>query len=307
MRNTTTLAIAGVMALFLSSGIQAEVWNESNFYRFNASSANDEYEPTENYDILNIGGFTVMVSGKAMYERPEITQQALWVLRSQIVLANDVIGYRFALLGDVPTTEFSDLHQIVIWVDDSRSGHENRGCEVACFYGPARLLERDNVNPDKAYSVGFTDLELLIGSMWCCNETLLHELAHAWHHYVIPDGFENQDIIDAYDRAKDGSKWRNVMNWVGEIQDENYAMTNHEEFFAVISATIFHHNYEYPFVYGELRHTDEASYGAVVRGWFLPERIAGSLPAQLATRLDARLDEWDPDRQRVKVLSQIHR
>ncbi|MCY4095118.1 MAG: hypothetical protein OXG05_08335 [Gammaproteobacteria bacterium] len=280
MRNTT-LAIAVALALF-STSIQAQ-----------------DYEPTENYDILTIGGFTVLVSGDAMYQRPEDTLKALWVLRSQIAIVNDGIGEFFDYRDDLET--FEQIYQVVIWLDDSEAGLDGAGpCGIACFYGSVNFLEREGLNPDKAFSVGFTDIEWLIGSSWCCSYVLIHELAHGWHYHVIRDGFENDLMEDAYDRAVDSGLYDDVRS-THERTGRAYALIDAQVFFAVISAALWHHSHEYPYTLDELRAYDEDTFRAVYFGWTLPDQSSSSRPPGRYPELDGLevLREWNDEKSSI--------
>lgn len=58
---------------------------------------------------------------------------------------------------------------------------------------------------------------------------MLHEMAHAWHFQFIPDGWENQKIIEYYESVKS-------CLWTDE---ELYWQTNVKEFFAEMSTSYF--------------------------------------------------------------------
>jgi hypothetical protein len=64
----------------------------------------------------------------------------------------------------------------------------------------------------------------------------LHELAHAYHHRTLPDGFDNAEIRAAYDRAKASGSYDEVERSFGEgrpnTRERAYAMTNPMEYFA---------------------------------------------------------------------------
>ena len=279
MRNTT-LAIAVALALF-STSIQADTYELSNA----SNASNEEYEPTEDYDVLNIGGFTVMVSQKAQYERPEEMDKALWILRSQIYSAAETIDTVFQLVGK--PQDWYPLLDVVIWIDDSEAGIEDPPCGAACFFGSASYLERNNSNPDKEFAVGFTDIDWLLTSTWCCNNALIHELAHAWHFHVIPNGFDNRDIERSYERAKDSGKYDTVLSSAGRTV-EAYSMRNDEEFFAEMTAAFYQRAGSWPFVYGELRYTDIDTFNTIADGWLYPRNIRSSRPSARYDEMDAK-------------------
>ena len=55
---------------------------------------------------------------------------------------------------------------------------------------------------------------------------LLHEMLHAYHAQILPEGFKNRAILYYYEEAK------------GHYPEEAYLMTNEREFFAV-TASVF--------------------------------------------------------------------
>ncbi|HLZ01583.1 MAG TPA: hypothetical protein VKR55_05445 [Bradyrhizobium sp.] len=65
---------------------------------------------------------------------------------------------------------------------------------------------------------------------------LLHELVHAYHWYVIPDGFRNADLLTFYQRAREG----------GFYQPGAYVLKNVQEFFAVTGSLYLWGNVDRP-------------------------------------------------------------
>ena len=84
---------------------------------------------------------------------------------------------------------------------------------------------------------------------------LIHELSHGFHDKGIPDGFDNEYIIDAYDRQHSLMRYQYVLQAGGD-HDEAHANSNAIEYFAHISTKYFVTDGEYPFVEAELKHHD---------------------------------------------------
>jgi hypothetical protein len=99
---------------------------------------------------------------------------------------------------------------------------------------------------------------------WC----VLQELAHAYHDQVL--GFDNKDVRSAYESAKAGGKYDEVLHIIGH-RTKHYALTTPMEYFAELSEACFGTNDFYPFVRGELKEHDPVMHG-------LLEKIWGKLP-----------------------------
>ncbi len=80
--------------------------------------------------------------------------------------------------------------------------------------------------------------------------TLVHELAHAWHDNVVPGGYDNQCIIDAYNFSVDRDQlYSNYLfrsepfGFLDEVIEVGissaYAATNHQEYFAELTTFYF--------------------------------------------------------------------
>jgi len=78
---------------------------------------------------------------------------------------------------------------------------------------------------------------------------LLHEFCHLIHQFALPNGLENDSVIEAFDAATKSHLYDNTLrrDWAGLEceEDMSYCMVNHKEFFAEISVTLladaYHH------------------------------------------------------------------
>ena len=269
----TSLLLLAVVLIAVPS--TAEVFDEESafFSRIHTHEDPDEptWEPTENYSVMKIGGFTVLVSGLALYENPEQTVRALWIIRSQMVYFNNVVKASFERWEgrtEYDPADLTPIYGVRIWLDDSRAGPGERGCEFVCYNaGSKSWMETRNVNPDKHLAITYTDIGLLVNSQRPSDGTLIHELAHAWHHQSIPYGFQNSSIIESYENAKNSGLYTEVMDWFGDMDDTPYAMTDRREFFAVFSESFWTRSSEYPFNFGELKSSDPDSHITINDGW----------------------------------------
>lgn len=87
--------------------------------------------------------------------------------------------------------------------------------------------------------------------VWGNPNIIIHELAHAWHDGWIEDGFENQEIKDAFESAK--------LYYPTEDEQGNtyYWATHHNEFFAEFTVMYFASHWAEPGSIWELRWEDQ--------------------------------------------------
>lgn len=93
---------------------------------------------------------------------------------------------------------------------------------------------------------------------------ILHELAHSYHHQVL--GFENKEIIDAYERTEKAGLYERVLLFNGE-RTWHYARTNHKEFFAEMTECYVGMNDFFPFVRAELLEYDPETFLLMKKIW----------------------------------------
>lgn len=65
---------------------------------------------------------------------------------------------------------------------------------------------------------------------------VLHEMLHAYHWWVLPDGFKNAEVEQFYERARDG----------GFYPPDSYVLKNVQEFFAVTGSLYLWGNVDRP-------------------------------------------------------------
>jgi hypothetical protein len=65
---------------------------------------------------------------------------------------------------------------------------------------------------------------------------LLHELLHAYHYRVLPNAFENADVLRFYNRARDDAMY----------PEDSYVLKNVREFFAVTASLYLWGNVDRP-------------------------------------------------------------
>lgn len=93
---------------------------------------------------------------------------------------------------------------------------------------------------------------------------ILHELAHAYHDQVL--GFENEAIIEAFNRAERKRLYHEVLDFEGR-KTSHYGLSNPMEFFAEMTEAYVGMNDFYPFVRAELKTYDPQTFALMRKIW----------------------------------------
>jgi hypothetical protein len=207
--------------------------------------------PVDQYKIETVEGWTCHVSPK-LYE-PEheaLRQQTLRLVGNQL----------FSLKQLIAEDRLRDLMMVPIWVDlDSPLRNLQ--------YHPSRdWLVSHGHHGEMAKAVHLPDARYFVNPRHTNEQpwAVLHELAHAYHDRVL--SFDQKEIIEAYQRAKEAGLYDSVLHVVGD-QRKHYALTNHKEFFAEMTEAYIGTNDFYPFVRGELKRHDEATFELLKKIW----------------------------------------
>lgn len=75
---------------------------------------------------------------------------------------------------------------------------------------------------------------------------IFHELAHAYHDQFMEEGYRNQLILRAYNKAMSEGLYDKVMDHRGRMV-KAYAANNQMEYFAEATEAYFYRNDFYPF------------------------------------------------------------
>lgn len=172
--------------------------------------------------------------------------------RALTMLANHL--QRISIL--VPDEALARLKQIGIWIERSRPRLK------AMQYHPSRswLVEHGH-DPRLARKVHITQAQELLSRRQMLKHpaVILHELAHGYHDQFL--GFDNPEIIAAYEQAMAAGTYENVLLYTGE-RVKHYGLSNHKEYFAEGTEAYFYRNDFYPFVRAELRAHDSSNPGS---------------------------------------------
>jgi hypothetical protein len=198
------------------------------------------FEPTTNYKVHQIQGWTVLVHARFLAEEAELADRTLERLRHQL----------YQIDARLPRRAVESLRQVRIWVEEAEPNHP---C-MAYHPSPRWLLEH-GMNPEKARCVELANARNFLS--WTRDQPwmVLHELAHAYHHQFLDGGYENIQLKAAFERAGVSESYEQVLRINGR-DDRAYALNSPMEYFAEATEAFFGTNDFYPFVRAELLQHD---------------------------------------------------
>lgn len=209
------------------------------------------FEPTKNYEIRKVEGWTVMIHPGLAKERPELLDKTLILLNHQL----------YQIERTAPKDALAKLRNVKVWIENFDKHHP-----CMCYHPDPGWLRGKKLNPDKAKGIEIANptnfLKWTIQQPWM----VFHELAHAYHHQALEGGYQNKEIAAAFVRAKESKKYESVLHINGRTQ-KHYALTNPMEYFAESSEAYFGTNDFYPFVRSELKQFDPEMYELLGKLW----------------------------------------
>lgn len=210
-----------------------------------------KYEPTEAYTSETIEGWTVLVNMPFRQRDEQLCGDALALVRQQLYL----------IARNLPPAAVEKLRQIKIWVEEAEPHHP-----CMCYHPDPGWLREHDMNPDKARSVELANARNFL--KWTHDQPwmVFHELAHAYHHQFLPDGFENAEVRAAFHRITEAKVYESVLHVRGG-RNRHYALTNPQEYFAESSEAYFGANDFYPFVRSELKEVDPVGCELLEKTW----------------------------------------
>lgn len=112
---------------------------------------------------------------------------------------------------------------------------EGQGC---CYHPDKHWLIDNGLSPLKHKCIEINcgpgykkDLDL-----WGGGGVLVHELSHAYHHRMLPDGYENKEILACFNAAMEEGLYNSVkVHGPQGPEAKAYACTNDKEYFAELS------------------------------------------------------------------------
>lgn len=177
--------------------------------------------------------------------------------RALKMLANHL--QRIAIL--VPEEQLTKMRKIEFWIE-----HDHPQLGAMQYHPSPQWLTGRGHDPRLAKKVHITSAKELLSRQQMLKHpaVILHELAHGYHDQFL--SFNNQRIIDAYDKAMAAGLYEKVLLYNGR-QVRHYGANDHKEYFAEGTESFFYRNDFYPFVAAELKEYDPVLYDLLVEIW----------------------------------------
>ncbi|WP_417745204.1 zinc-dependent peptidase [Rosistilla oblonga] len=202
--------------------------------------------PEQHYEKRSLSGWTIHIRRELLEpESLTVTEQALELLTVQL---NEICRV-------VPSAALKQLQQVTLWFSPEYPGVPPR----AEYHPSGDWLRANGRDPAMARGVEFTNIRIFAAETRRMPNFALHELAHAYHHRELPDGFQNEPLRSAFEKAKASGGYDRVERQDSEGNkrfDRAYALTNPQEYFAETTEAFFTRNDFFPFDRKELQQHD---------------------------------------------------
>jgi hypothetical protein len=208
------------------------------------------YDPTEIYVEQQLEGWRLMIHPDLLQDE-DLGEPTLTLLRHQLFQITRVV--------EPPVLE--KLRQVTIWVERLEPHHP-----CMAYHPDPGWLRRNDMNPDKARCVELANAQNFLRWTQAQPWMVLHELAHAYHHQFLEQGFDNPDVRAAYEKAIEEKRYDEVLHIRGR-REKGYAATNPMEYFAETAEAWFGTNDFYPYVRSELKEHDPAAFAMHEKLW----------------------------------------
>jgi hypothetical protein len=173
----------------------------------------------------------------------------------------------------VPPAAVLELQKVPLWFSLEYPNTPPK----AEYHPDEGWLRAHHRNAAMARCVEFTNIRTFEAETRRMPNFALHELAHAFHHRVLADGFQNQAAKEVFEKARASGKYDRVERLDSEgrkTTDRAYAMTNPQEYFAECTEAFFVRNDFYPFNRADLQQLDPDVCRLLARLWGVAEKPA---------------------------------
>jgi len=231
----------------------------------------DEHAKVDGRQTKNVDGWTVLISDELFEQDKDITERALELLEVQLQ----------EIIRVVPPAAVSDLRKVPLWFSP-----EYPQIPPRAEYHPGAAWLRDNKrNPEMEKAVEFTNVRIFERETKRMPNFTLHELAHAYHDRILPNGFGNEAIKAAFNNAKANGLYERVEQRFGDGRSATvraYAMTTPMEYFAECTEAFFSTNDFYPFTREQLLKHDPDMFELLQKLWN-EDSVASAVTTQSET------------------------
>jgi hypothetical protein len=167
-----------------------------------------------------------------------------------------------------------------IWINKSLSWGP-RACPVKgislCYHPDQRWLVENGLHAEKHQCVEISCASFYKKDchLWEPGGLFLHELSHAYHHSLLPDGYQNRDIEECYQKAmKDGLYEKVRVHGSQGPVARAYACSNAMEYWAELSTAYLggldkkkEYNKWFPFNRQQIKDHDPRAFDVLSRLW----------------------------------------
>jgi len=222
------------------------------------------------YEARKYNGFTFLLSTLAIFEGKKAHGKPFTALTEEFDRLVEVL----------PKTSVPPLRKVLIWIewDNIDELYPNA---LAKYYHASIWALPPTAQSLKVASIEVLSLKNLAREKDLAVDrlVLLHELAHAVHDRIV--GFDNQDVLFAYQQAMDrrlydikADKAKNGAGPFGRrvFRSTYYAGTNANEYFAELTCAYLDRLLYYPFNRDELKEYDAAGYRLMEKVWGKPAK-----------------------------------
>lgn len=212
-----------------------------------------------------IEGWRVLISDTLIEQEQAATKEAVELLTKQLQ----------EIVRVVPAKAVVELRKVPLWLSPEYPQIPPR----AEYHPNAGWLREHHRDPAMAKGIEFTNIRIFRLETNRMPNFTLHELAHAYHDRVLPQGFANRDIQAAFERAKREGRYDSVEQRFGDGRSANaraYALTNPMEYFAEGSEALFSTNDFFPFDREQLTKHDPAFSSLLQKLWGVPKTRNGT-------------------------------
>ena len=213
--------------------------------------------PQSPHATRTVRGWTLHVSRVLLATEPQLTAKAIELLDQQLEEVTRV----------VPATAVAELQKVPLYFMPEYPGVGAR----AEYHPGAGWLRDHGRDPEMARGIEFTNIPQFEAELNRMPNFALHELAHAYHHRVLPDGFDNEAVQAAFGRAKASGKYEQVERHFGNGKPNTietaYALRNPMEYFAECTEAYFSRNDFFPFIRTELKRHDPEMFELLETLW----------------------------------------
>ncbi len=246
----TILLVASVAAFTFALGHRSASAQENGA----KSSAQTKAPATVRFDpvVRDIEGWKVHVE-PALLDGEQQAEGA----KALVMLANHL--QRIKIL--VPPEPLGKLQTIEIWIE-----HDHPRLKAMQYHPSQDWLGANGHDPRLTRKVHITQARELLSrsQMFKHPAVVLHELAHGYHDQVL--GFDNPEILAAFNKAKESGSYENVLLYTGQ-KVRHYGLSDHKEYFAEGTESYLYRNDFYPFVRAELKEHDPTLHKVLVKVW----------------------------------------